>query len=98
MRAKKLADGSTRDTDWQRKEYERLMGQEAVARQELLAKQERGACTCRRRTIRAGKGRQGYRTIHERGCIKFKGWMSEYLNKENASAAAHAKAIHGTSS
>ena len=99
MRAKKLADGSTRDTAWQRKEYERLMGREAAARQEMAAREASRSCTCRRRTLRV-KGGRAYRTVHERHCVKYKPWMEEYLAPMDgkANAEAHAKAIHGTSS
>ena len=95
MRQRKLADGSIRDTDWQRQEYERQMGREAAHRQELLARQERRDCTCRRRTLRMAGGK-GFRTVHERHCVKYKTWMEEYLAPVSgeASGRAHAKAIH----
>ena len=95
MKARKLADGSTRDTAWQRKEYERLMGREAAARQEMAAREASRSCTCRRRTMRAGRGT--YRTVHERFCVKYKPWMEEYLAPMDgkANAEAHARAIHG---
>lgn len=93
MSPRRLADGSLRDTNWQRKEYERLMGAEAAARQELAARESSKACTCRRKTLRS---RGGYRTVHERHCSKYKPWMEEYLASRHgaANAAAHAKAIH----
>jgi hypothetical protein len=98
MRAKRLADGSTRDTEWQRKEYERLMGHEAAERQEFEARKEAKACVCRHKTVRA-KGRTGYRTIHERHCIKYKEWMEEYLQPLDGalSAEAHSRAMHDES-
>lgn len=80
MRAKKLADGSVRDTKWQREEYERVMGREAAERQELAAREQARACICKRRTIRAkGEPRGTFRTVHERHCSKYKHWMEEYL-------------------
>jgi hypothetical protein len=94
MRSRKLADGSIRDTDWQRVEYERMMGREAAARQEILARQDRNDCTCRRRTLRMTGGR-GFRTVHQRHCVKYKPWMEEYLPAidGNASAEAHARSM-----
>jgi hypothetical protein len=96
VRGRKLADGSTRDTDWQRKEYERLMGREAAARQEMAARETSGRCICRSRVVRAEPGRSGYRTIHQRHCPRYKAWMESYLPPMSgaANAAAHAKAIH----
>lgn len=90
MAKRKLATGSTRDTDWQLREYERLMGKDAAERQEQAAKIDRGDCTCRRRTLRS---RGGYRTVHERGCVKFKPWMEEYLEKPNPNADAHVRSM-----
>jgi len=91
MPRRKLATGSTRDTDWQAKEYARLMGRDALERQEHAAATERGDCTCRRRTIRT---RGGYRTIHDRECSKFKPWMEEHLTTRNVRGEAHSQAIH----
>src|SRR5215831_3112403 len=93
-RSRKLSPESYRDTDWQLKEYERLMGREAAHRQEVAAREEQGKCICRRRTLRT---RGSYRTIHERHCSRYKPWMEEYLKPLDgkASADAHARAIHG---
>jgi hypothetical protein len=94
-RGRKLATGSTRDTDWQLKEYARLMGKEAAARQEIAAKAERGDCTCHRRTLRS---RGGYRTVHEQHCTKYKPWMEEYLTKRNPAGEAIARSIDNSRS
>ena len=93
MRSRKLATDSYRDTDWQREEYERLMGREAAHRQERAAREEQRQCICRRKTF---KTRGSYRTVHERHCSKYKPWMEEYLQPLDGakSASAHAAAIH----
>jgi hypothetical protein len=85
---------SLHDTTWQAEEYERLMGKDRRERQEKAARLERGQCVCRSRTL---KTKNGYRTVHEQHCIKFKDWMTEYLvpKQHAASGAAHAEAIHG---
>jgi hypothetical protein len=85
---RKLAPGSTRDSKWQEEEYRRLMGEDALERQELAAKADRGACTCARRTLRT---RGGYRTIHQRECVKYKPWMEDHLARANEKAAAFVK-------
>lgn len=87
MRARRLATGSTRDTDWQREEYARLMGKEKAGEQERAAKLERGECVCARRTLRTS---QGYRTIHQRDCVKFKDWMLEHLVRIEGDKTAQA--------
>ena len=87
---KRLAPGSLRDTDWQAVEYERLMGAVARARQELAGKLEHGQCTCHKRVLRT---RNGYRTVHQRDCVKHRPWMDEYLAPSDPNAEAHARAI-----
>lgn len=73
MTTRRLAPGSLVDTDWQLAEYERVMGEEAAARQAKAAKLERGECICKRRTVKL-KGL--FYTLHEKGdCPKYKPWM-----------------------
>jgi hypothetical protein len=80
MGRRKLADGSLFDTDWQLKEYERLMGEEAAERQARAAKLEHGQCICRRRTI---KTRDGFRRIHDQECPKWKPWMLDVVRSRD---------------
>lgn len=90
-KSRKLSTGSKRDTDWQLKEYQRLMGKDAAERQEHAAKLDRGECVCNRRTISVRVGEhnvRSYRTIHDRECVKFKPWMEEYLGRGNEKAEA----------
>jgi hypothetical protein len=68
-RKARLAEGSTRDLDWQLAEYRRLMGDEAAERQMRAA----GQCTCRARTVKTG---DGYRRVHDQDCTKWKNWMT----------------------
>jgi hypothetical protein len=72
MRARRLTPDSTRDTEWQKAEYARIMGEEAALRQEMAARLERDDCTCHRITV---KSRGTFRTIHEASCTKWKPWM-----------------------
>jgi hypothetical protein len=79
-RKKRLATDSTRDTEWQREEYARTMGEEAAYRQELALRVERGLCTCPGFKPTTVKTRGIFRTIHRRECAKWKPWMAEYEN------------------
>ena len=51
------------------------MGHEKAAEQIRASRLGRGLCVCKRKTI---KNHGVFRTIHERGCTKWRPWMEEY--------------------
>jgi hypothetical protein len=79
-RGRRLADGSIRDTNWQREEYARQMGEERAHEQEVAYRREQGLCTCKNLHGVTIKTRGTFRTIHEEQCPKWKPWMEEYKN------------------
>jgi hypothetical protein len=81
MRRRKLTPDSTRDIDWQRGEYARLMGEEKAHEQEVAGRLEQGLCICPRFKGTTIKDRGVFRTIHQRECPKWKPWMEEYENR-----------------
>lgn len=87
--SRRLGPNSIRDSNWQRDEYERMMGQEAAERQELAAKLERGECVCKKRTV---KLRGVFRTLHSKECPKRKPYMDEVerdLEERKQASAVH---------
>lgn len=77
-RKTKLTPESMRTVDWAAEEYARVMGEEALERQQLEFKLTNKKCTCAKRTIKVSGG---FLTIHHEGCIKFKEWMGDYKGR-----------------
>jgi hypothetical protein len=77
-RKPRLSPDSTRDVGWAEQEYARLMGAEALERQQLEWKIEHDKCTCRRKTVKVSGG---FLTLHREGCVKFKEWMADYAGR-----------------
>jgi hypothetical protein len=73
----RLADGSTKDTVWQRAAYAEAMGEEKAYEQELAYRIENGLCTCPGWRGTTLKMRGMYRTVHKPECPKHKPWMVE---------------------
>ncbi|HEY7421434.1 MAG TPA: hypothetical protein VH541_05445 [Gaiellaceae bacterium] len=61
----------------QERRYREMMGAEAAERQVQAAKLERGACVCPSGKGRTVKLRGVFRTVHPRGCPKWKPWHDE---------------------
>jgi hypothetical protein len=76
-RRAKLSAESTRDTDWQRDEYAKLMGEQKTHEQQVAYRRENGLCTCRGFKGETIKTRGSFRTLHHRDCSKWKPWMEE---------------------